>query len=96
MKAQLDALDLQEVMEENYEITSVSNNPTIAQIKSHKEKKTTKSKVKTLFSVVSTTIFTRIMSLTSPEEIWNYLKKEYVGDERILGMQILNLIYKQV
>ncbi|XP_059310118.1 uncharacterized protein LOC132061292 [Lycium ferocissimum] len=49
-------------------------------------------KRKTLFVVVSTTIFTRIMSLTSPKEIWDYLKKEYVGDERIRGMQVLNLI----
>ncbi|XP_059309741.1 uncharacterized protein LOC132060849 [Lycium ferocissimum] len=32
------------------------------------------------------------MSLTSPKEIWDYLKKEYVGDERIRGMQVLNLI----
>ncbi|XP_060182940.1 uncharacterized protein LOC132612881 [Lycium barbarum] len=32
------------------------------------------------------------MSLTSPKEIWDYLKKEYVADERIRGMQVLNLI----
>ncbi|XP_060200506.1 uncharacterized protein LOC132628757 [Lycium barbarum] len=65
----------------------------MAQIKSHKEKKTRKSKVKaTLFVAVSTTIFTRIMSLTSPKEIWDYLKNEYVGDERIRGMKVLNLI----
>ncbi|XP_016576604.2 uncharacterized protein LOC107874288 [Capsicum annuum] len=32
------------------------------------------------------------MSLTSSKEIWDYLKKEYVGDERIRGMQVLNLI----
>ena len=32
------------------------------------------------------------MSLKSAKEIWDYLKKEYAGDERIKGMQILNLV----
>jgi len=37
-------------------------------------------------------VFTRIMSLKSAKEIWDYLKAEYEGDERIRGMQVLNLI----
>jgi len=45
-----------------------------------------------LFAAVSTTVFTKIMTLTSPKDIWNYLKKEYVGDERIRGMKVLNLM----
>jgi len=45
-----------------------------------------------LFVVVSTTIFTRIMSLKLAKDVWDYLKEEYVGDERIHDMQILNLI----
>ncbi|KAH9756360.1 hypothetical protein KPL71_016050 [Citrus sinensis] len=32
------------------------------------------------------------MSLKSVKAIWDYLKSEYEGDERIKGMQILNLI----
>ncbi|KAL5854004.1 hypothetical protein ACOSQ4_003806 [Xanthoceras sorbifolium] len=32
------------------------------------------------------------MSLKSAKEIWDYLKNEYEGDERIKGMQVLNLI----
>ncbi|KZV25305.1 hypothetical protein F511_07437 [Dorcoceras hygrometricum] len=32
------------------------------------------------------------MSLKSAKEIWDYLKIEYEGDERIKGMQVLNLI----
>ena len=32
------------------------------------------------------------MSLKSAKEIWDYLQKEYVGDERIKGMQILNFV----
>ncbi|KAA0040677.1 pol protein [Cucumis melo var. makuwa] len=44
-------------------------------------------------SAVSSTIFTRIMTLRSTYEIWNYLKSEYERDhERIKGMRVLNLI----
>jgi hypothetical protein len=69
------------------------NNPTVAQIKNHKERKTRKSKAKAcLFAAVSTTIFTRLMSLKSTKNVWDYLKKEYAGDDRIRGMQSLNLI----
>jgi len=32
------------------------------------------------------------MSLRSTKTIWDYLKVEYAGDERIHGMQVLNLI----
>ncbi|XP_023520734.1 uncharacterized protein LOC111784185 [Cucurbita pepo subsp. pepo] len=32
------------------------------------------------------------MSLKTAKEIWNYLKIEYEGDERIHGMKVLNLI----
>ena len=65
----------------------------MAQIKAYKEKKTKKSKAKAcLFAAVSSTIFTRIMSMKSAKEIWDYLKTEYEGDERIRGMQVLTLV----
>jgi len=52
-----------------------------------------RSKAKTcLFAAISPMVFTRIMSLNSAKEIWDYLKAEYEGDERIRGMQVLNLI----
>ncbi|XP_019247526.1 PREDICTED: ABC transporter C family member 10-like isoform X3 [Nicotiana attenuata] len=74
-------------------VLPLPNNPTVAQIKSHKEKKTRKSKAKaTLFAGVSATIFTRVMALKSAKEIWDYLKGEYTRDERIRGMKVLNLI----
>lgn len=88
----MEALDLWEAVEEDYEIQALTNNPTIAQIKMH-EKKTKISKAKaSLFAAVSSTIFTRIMSLKSAKEICDYFKAEYRGDERIRGMQVLNLI----
>ena len=45
-----------------------------------------------LVAVVSPMVFTRIMSLKSAKTIWDYLTVEYEGDERIRGMQVLNLI----
>ena len=86
----LEALDLWEAMKEDYEVPALLANPTT---KVHKERRTRKSKAKAcLFVAVTPTIFTRIMSLKSAKEIWDYLKKEYAGDERIKGMQILNLV----
>ena len=32
------------------------------------------------------------MTLKTKNEIWNFLKKEYEGNERVKGMQVLNLI----
>ena len=91
----MEALDLWEAMEEDYEVHPLPNNPTMAQIKNHKERKTRKSKAKAcMFAAVSTTISTRIISLKSAKDVWDYLKKEYTGDERIRGMQSLSLIRK--
>ncbi|KAL9447426.1 hypothetical protein AB3S75_014988 [Citrus x aurantiifolia] len=93
METYLEALDLSEAVEEDYEIPALPNNPTMAQIKAHKEKKIKKSRAKAcLFTGVSSTIFTRIMYLKSAKAIWDYLKSEYEGDERIKGMHVLNLI----
>nr|XP_033510494.1 uncharacterized protein LOC117275310 [Nicotiana tomentosiformis] len=87
------ALDIWEAVEEDYDVLPLPNNPTLAQIKSHKEKKTRKSKAKaTLFAGVSAIIFTRVMALKSTKEIWDYLKEEYTRAERIRGMKVLNLI----
>ncbi|XP_049362599.1 uncharacterized protein LOC125827335 [Solanum verrucosum] len=54
METYLKSLDLWEAVEEDYEINPLPNNPTVAQIKSHKEKKIIKSKAKaTLFAAIS-------------------------------------------
>ncbi|XP_068486985.1 uncharacterized protein [Phaseolus vulgaris] len=93
METYLEALDLWEAVKEDYEIQSLPENRMVAQIKSQKEKKMTRSKAKAcLFVVVSPMVFTKIMSLKSAKAIWDYLKAEYEGDERIRGMQALNLI----
>ena len=93
MEAYLEALDVWEAIEEDYEVPPLPNNPTMAQLKFHKEKKTRMAKAKScLFAGVSETVFTRIMTLKTPKAIWDYLKEEYAGDERIRSMQVLNLM----
>ena len=93
MEAYLDASDLWEAVEEDYEVGPLPENPTLAQIKNHKERKHRKSKAKScLFSAVSPAIFTRIMTLKSAKAIWDFLKQEYEGNEKVKGMQVLNLI----
>ena len=75
-------------MEEDYEVHALPANPTMAQMKVHKERKTRKSKTKVcLFAIVTLVIFTWIMSQKSVKEIRDYHKNEYARDERIKGMQ---------
>jgi len=70
METYLEALDLWEAIEEDYEVPPLPANPTVAQIKLQKEKKTRKSKAKAcLFAAVSEMIFMRIMSLKTAKEI---------------------------
>ncbi|KAJ8771742.1 hypothetical protein K2173_026919 [Erythroxylum novogranatense] len=93
MEAYLDACDLWQAVEKDYEVPPLLGNPTMAQIKTHKERKNKKSKAKAcLFVAVSSAIFSKIMSFGSAKAIWDFLKNEYQGDERIRGMKVLNLV----
>lgn len=93
MEAYLDAIDVWEAVDEEYEIPPLPNNPIVAQIKNHKENKQRKSKARaSLFAAVSSNFFNRIIILKTTNKIWDILKQEYEGDERIKGMQVLNLI----
>ena len=92
MQSYMESLDLWDAVEEDYEIYPLPENPTMAQIKNHKERKMKKAKARScLFTGVSQMIFIRIMTLKSPKAIWDYLKEEYAGDDRIRSMQVLNL-----
>ena len=91
MQTYLEGLDLWELVEEDDVL--LSENLTVAQIKAHKDKKMRKAKVKScLFAGVSQMIMTKIMTLKSPKEIWEYLKAEYEGNKKIRAMKVLNLI----
>ena len=70
MEAYLDAHDLWEAVEDDYKVEPLPNNPTLAQIRNHKERKQRKLKAKSyLFSAVSKAIFARIMTLKSAKAI---------------------------
>ncbi|XP_034686686.1 uncharacterized protein LOC117915234 [Vitis riparia] len=93
MIVHLQALDVWEAVEENYEVLPLVANPSVAQMKLYKERNTRKAKAKAcLFVVVSPSILIKIMSIDSVAEIWEYLKEEYKGDERIKNMKVMNLI----
>ncbi|KHN22551.1 hypothetical protein glysoja_045992, partial [Glycine soja] len=93
IEAYLEAGDLWEAVEDVYEVEPLPDNPTIAQIKNHKERKQRKSKAKTtLLAAVSSTILARIMTLKTTNQIWDFLKQEYEGNEKVKGMQVLNFI----
>ena len=78
MTVHLEALDLWGSVEEDYEVPSLGDNPSINQMNIHRERKTRKAKAKAcLFSVVSPSILTRIMQIESAAAIWEYLKNEY-------------------
>ncbi|XP_047336409.1 uncharacterized protein LOC124939981 [Impatiens glandulifera] len=93
MEAHLEANDLWEAVEEEYVVPELQANPTLVRMKNHKEKKTRKSKARaTLFVAMSSEIFIRIITIKSAFKVWNFLKEEYEGNEKIKGMQVLNLI----
>ncbi|XP_028104483.1 uncharacterized protein LOC114303548 [Camellia sinensis] len=93
METYLDTNDLWEAVEQVYEVPPLPDNPTLAQIKNQKRRKQRKAKARaTLFAAVSSIIFIRIMTLKTAKEIWDFLKQEYKGNERIKGIQVLNLI----
>ncbi|XP_031247380.1 uncharacterized protein LOC116105100 [Pistacia vera] len=93
MSAYLQAVDLWEAVEEDYEIDPLPDNPTVQQIKVHKERRTKKFKAKScLHSAVSEALFTKIMNLKSAFEIWQYLREEFQGNARTRSTQVLNLI----
>jgi len=82
MQTYLEGLDLWKVVEEDD--VPLPENPTVAQIKAYKDKKTRKAKAKScLFAGVSQMIMTRIMTLKSPKEIWEYWKAKYERSEKI-------------
>ncbi|XP_049374082.1 uncharacterized protein LOC125839146 [Solanum verrucosum] len=64
MMVHLDVMDLLEVVEQDYEVTPLGDNPTVNQMKHHKENTTSKAKAKAcLFSAISPSILTRIMQM---------------------------------
>ncbi|KAG6489640.1 hypothetical protein ZIOFF_050916 [Zingiber officinale] len=93
MSAFMEGSDLWEAVKGDYEVTPLLDNHTINQIWFHKESITRKAKAKScLYAAVSPFIFNGIMKFPTAKDIWNFLKIEYEGDEKIRGMKALNLM----
>ena len=93
MQVYMEGCDYWEAVEDDYEVAALPVNPTLNQIKHRKEMKTRKAKAKAcLYAAVSPAIFNRIMACDSAKKIWDFLKAEYQGDEKIKSMKGLNLV----
>ena len=80
MKTYLQTYDSWDAIEYDHDPQPLVADPTFAQIRNHHEKKTKKYKAKTYhFSIVSETIFLRIIAFEIVEKIWDYLKEEFEG-----------------
>ncbi|KAF2302363.1 hypothetical protein GH714_034947 [Hevea brasiliensis] len=92
MKTYLKAFDLWNVVETGEDPPPLRANPTLAQIKNHNEESMKKFKALTCIqTVVSDSIFTRIMACETAKEAWDKLKEEFQGSERTIQMRVLNL-----
>ncbi|KAA0039659.1 DUF4219 domain-containing protein/UBN2 domain-containing protein [Cucumis melo var. makuwa] len=70
MQAYMEGYDYWKAIEQDYEITPLSDNPTLNQINTHKERITRKAKARAcLYAVMSLAIFNRLMALESAKEI---------------------------
>lgn len=67
-------------------------NPTIAQIKANEEERLKKDKAITcLHSALTDQIFTKIMDLETPKQVWEKLQGEYEGNSRVKAVKLLTL-----
>ena len=63
MLVYMEGCDYWEAVEDDYEVAALPDNPTLNQIRHHKEMKTRKAKAKAcLYAAVSSAIFSRIMA----------------------------------
>ncbi|KAL0416080.1 UNVERIFIED_CONTAM: Retrovirus-related Pol polyprotein from transposon TNT 1-94 [Sesamum latifolium] len=92
MKAYLRAQSLWDVVENGVDPPVLRANPTLAQIKKHEEDLAKKPKALTcLNSALSDVIFTRIMACETPKEVWDKLRDEFEGSERVKMVKLLTL-----
>ena len=93
MQVNMEGCDYREAMENDYEVAALPNNPTLNQIRHHKEMNTIKAKAKAcLYAAVSPAIFRRTMACDSAKKIWDFLRAKYQRDEKIKSMKGLNFV----
>lgn len=85
MKFFLRSQGLWNIVETDADPYPLRQNPTLAQIKAHEEEKCKKDKAITcLHSGVANHIFTKIMDLETPKQVWDKLQVEFEGSHRVL------------
>ncbi|KAA8526936.1 hypothetical protein F0562_008835 [Nyssa sinensis] len=92
MKAYLKALNLWEAVENDTDPAPLGDDPTIAQLKNYEEQKAKKPRALTcLHSALSKTIFLSVIACETPKEIWEKLREEYEGSQRVKNVKLLTL-----
>ncbi|KAH0636428.1 hypothetical protein KY290_036873 [Solanum tuberosum] len=85
-------MDYGSIFEEDSAPESLRANPTLQKVRSHEEEITKGPKALSfIHTVVSDSIFTRIMTCESAKKVWDMLKQEFQGSDGTRQMQILNL-----
>ncbi|KAF2320521.1 hypothetical protein GH714_027956 [Hevea brasiliensis] len=92
MKSYLKALNLWDAVENGADPPPLGPNPTLNQIKNFEEASVRKPKALTcLHSSVTDVIFTRIMAYETPKEVWDKLKEEFEGSDRVKKVKLRTL-----
>ena len=92
MKAYLKPLRLWEAVESENDPPPLGLNPTVAQMKNYEDAKSEKPKaLASLHSTLLDVIFTRIMACETPKEVWEKLKEEFDGSDRVKTVKLLTL-----
>ncbi|XP_016576415.2 uncharacterized protein LOC107874033 [Capsicum annuum] len=92
MKAYLKALSLWEAVESKNDPLPLGPNPTIAQMKNYEDTKSKKPNALTcLHPTLLDVIFIRIMACKTPKEVWEKLKEEFDGSDRVKSVKLLTL-----
>lgn len=79
-------------MEDDAELASLKDDATINQLKRYEEDVFKKPRaLSCLHAAISDSVFSRIMNLRNPKQVWDKLKEEFEGDERIKMVKVLNM-----
>lgn len=73
-----------------YWTTLLATNPSLAQIRAHEDEKWKKDRAITCLRVgLTDSIFTKIMNLQTPKQVWDKLQCEYEGRNRVRAFRLL-------
>nr|XP_048335976.1 uncharacterized protein LOC125423972 [Ziziphus jujuba var. spinosa] len=92
MQAYLEALNLWEAVKQDTDPPPLSYTPTLIQIKRQEELIQRKPKALTcIHQAVTNAVFTKIINIKSPKEVWNKLKLEFEGNNKVKSVNLRTL-----